>query len=149
MATPTTQIDSREIIKQDVAGLCFEGIHFDGKFSDSTFRQCIFHRCRLDRVLMGKSRWIESRFDGSKLVVWFDDSIFERCSFRETSFQGLRGEYGGVRARFVGCDFTGATLKAVKLRACKFENCDFLDTRFIDCDLRGAMHNGKALENAA
>jgi uncharacterized protein YjbI with pentapeptide repeats len=149
MATPPTQPDCRELIKQDVAGLHFERVHFDSNFTGSTFRQCIFHHCRLDRVLMGKSHWIESQFDGSKLVVCFDDSVFERCSFRDTSIQGLLGEYGGVRARFIGCDFTGATLKSVKLRACKFEHCDFSGARFIDCDLRGAIHDGKELENAA
>jgi len=110
MATSTTQIDCREIIKQDVTGLCFERVHFDSNFTGSTFRQCAFRHCRLDRVWMGESHWIESRFDDSKLVVGFDDSVFERCSFRDTSFQGLHGEYGGVRARFIGCDFTGATL---------------------------------------
>jgi len=98
---------------------------------------------------MAKSHWIESRFDGSKLVVSFDDSVFERCSFRDTRFHGLRGEYGGVRSRFIGCNFTDATLKSVNLRASKFESCDFAGTRFFDCDLRGAIHDGQALENAA
>ena len=148
MGTPTNQPDCREIIKQDVTGLRFERVHFDSNFTGSTFRQCIFHECRLDRVLMSKSHWIESQFDGSKLVLWFDDSVFERCSFRNTGFHGLRGEYGGVRTRFVGCDFAGATLKSVKLRACKFEDCGFSGARFVGCDLRGATHNGKALENA-
>lgn len=96
MADPTTPMDCRDIIKQDVAGLCFERIHFDSNFTSSTFWQCVFLRCRLDRLLMARSHWNESRFEGSKLVVFFDDSVFESCSFRDTTFQGLRGEYGGL-----------------------------------------------------
>jgi uncharacterized protein YjbI with pentapeptide repeats len=142
-----TSIDYREYINQDLAGLTFENVHFDSNFTGSTFRQCAFIHCRLDRVSMNKAHWIESRFDGSKLVILFDDSEFEHCSFRDTDFRGLRGEFGGVRARFVGCDFTGAVLKSLKLRACKFENCNFTNTRFVTCDLRGAKHDGVQIEN--
>lgn len=147
MPAPKLPMDCREIIRQEVSELRFERIHFDSSFSGSTFRQCGFDHCRLDRVHMSESHWIESRFDGSKLVIGFNDSIFERCSFRDASFQGLRGEYGGVRAKFIACDFSNAILRSLKLRACKFEKCDFSGAQFIDCDLRGATHDGVPLEN--
>ena len=142
-------IDYREYIEQELVGLRFERVHFDSKFTGSTFRECAFVHCRLDRVLMNKSRWIESQFDGSELVIAFNDAVFERCSFRNANFRGLRGEYGGVRARFIGCDFSSAIFKSVTLRATKFESCELSNARFTDCDLRGAAHDGVPIESAA
>jgi uncharacterized protein YjbI with pentapeptide repeats len=147
MPTRNAPIDCREYIGQELAGLRFERVHFDSKFSRSTFRECAFVHCRFDRVLMNKSRWLDSQFDGSKLVIKFDDSVFERCSFRNVTFHGLRGEYGGARSKFIGCDFSSAIFKSVALRATKFEGCVFTATRFTDCDLRGATHDGVPLEN--
>lgn len=140
-------IDYREFLSETVVGQHFEKIHFDTKFTGSTFQSCEFKSCRLDRVHMRKTHWTDCLFDASTLVVEFTDSIFERCSFRGTTFRGLSGEYGGVRARFVGCDFSRATFSALRLRACKFEGCDFADARLLGCDLRGAIHDGTPLEN--
>ena len=140
-------IDYREFINETIVGQRFESVHFDTKFSGSTFQSCEFRDCRLDRVIMRKTDWADCQFDGSTLVVEFTDSAFARCSFRGATFRGLSGEYGGVRARFVGCDFSQATLRALKLRACRFESCDFANTRIFGCDLRGAIHDGKPLEN--
>jgi len=149
MASPTQPIDYREFLDERVVGLRFEGVHFDTKFIGSTFHSCEFIGCRLDHVLMRKTRWADCRFDGSTLVVEFTDSVFERCSFRGANFRGLSREYGGVRARFAGCDLSSATLDAIKLRACKFEDCDFSGTRILNCDLRGATHDGKPLESSS
>jgi uncharacterized protein YjbI with pentapeptide repeats len=145
---PNTQpIDYREFLNARVVGLRFDRVHFETKFTGSTFQSCEFIGCRLDRVLMQKTHWTDCQFDGSTLVVEFSDSVFERCSFRGAIFRGLSGEYGGVRARFVGCGFSTATLRSLKLRACKFEGCDFSDTQILNCDLRGATHNGTPLKN--
>ena len=140
-------IDYREFINETVVDQRFESIHFDTNFNGSSFKSCEFRGCRLDRVFMRKTHWTDCQFHGSILVIEFTDSVFERCSFRGATFRGLSGEYGGVRARFIGCDFSHSTLRALNLRACKFERCDFTDARLVDCDLRGATLDERPLEN--
>lgn len=138
-----------EYLDQDVTGLRFERKHFDTKFTGSRFSSVVFLRCRLDRVLMAKTRWVDCDFDRSTLVVHMNDAIFERCKFSGVVVKGLARQYGGVRAQFVDCDFTGAKFNHVVLRACKFLNCQMDGAQFIACDLRGATSNGVELQNAS
>ncbi len=141
-------MDYREYLGVTVANQRFERIHFDTKFTGSTFSSVVFDRCRLDRVLMAKTNWHGCDFDGSYLVVSFNDATFNECSFRNSTFKGLMCQFGGVRATFSNCDFSGSKFNRVCLRACRFKDCSFEGTTFVDCDLRGARHNDEPMENS-
>jgi uncharacterized protein YjbI with pentapeptide repeats len=143
----TLQFDTREYLHEAIAGEKFQRIHFDSNFNCSTFEDCDFIDCRLDRVTMMKTRWRRCRFDRSIIIAEFTDAIFEDCSFRYSDLRGRMCEYGGVRAIFDRCDFSGASIKSLKLRACKFSSCE-IDTLTIQkSDVRGATHNGIPLQN--
>jgi uncharacterized protein YjbI with pentapeptide repeats len=147
MAVPSPIVE--EYLDQDVTNLRFEQVHFDTKFTGSRFSSVVFSKCRLDRVLMAKTNWLDCDFDRSTLVVHMNDAVFERCSFRNVVFKGLAWQYGGVRAKFVDCDFNGAQFNRALLRACKFVDCQLDEAQFIGCDLRGATHNGVELQNVS
>lgn len=147
MTAPPPQIDTRDLLGQTLTGQQFKKVHFDAKFTGSTFVSVVFDRCRLDRVLMAKTKWTNCDFGGSTLVVDFTDAIFEQCSFYDAAFKGFACEYGGIRARFVNCDFTRVEFKQVCLRACRFHDCCFDGAQFLQCDLRGALHGGRQIEN--
>lgn len=138
-----------EYLDQDVSNLRFERVHLDTKFTGSRFTSVVFDHCRLDRVLMAETKWADCDFDGSTLVVHMNDATFDRCKFQNVTFKGLSCQYGGVRATFSECDFSGTKFKNVVLRACKFLNCQFEGTQFIGCDLRGATRNGIELKTSA
>ncbi len=144
----TSPLIDVEYLSQEVTDLHLEGVHLETKFTGSTFTSSSFIKCRLDRVLMAKTIWKQCDFSDSTLVVYFNDAVFEDCKFLGTSFKGINGEYGGVRAKFLNCDFTGAKFIHVYLRACRFENCLLEGVEFIRCDLRGAKSNGLPLISA-
>jgi uncharacterized protein YjbI with pentapeptide repeats len=147
MTTPTPEIDTRDILGETLANARFEKVHFDSKFTGSNFVSVVFDRCRLDRVLMARTNWTNCDFRCSTLVAHFNDAVFEQCSFHDVTFKGLDNEYGGIRARFVNCDFSRAQFNQVRLRACRFQGCCFDGARFTKCDLRGALHDGEQMEN--
>ncbi len=147
MTPRTPEIDTREILGETFANARFDKVHFDSNFTDSTLLSVVFDRCRLERVLMARTSWTNCDFRGSTLVVNFDDAVFNQCTFNAVKFKGLTGEYGGIRARFVNCDFSGAQFNELCLRACRFVGCCFEGARFTKCDLRGALHNGEQMEN--
>ncbi len=147
MTKPSSNSETREVIGETLKNIRFERTHFDTKFTDSTFESVALNQCRLDRVLMARTKWFNCNFRGSTLVVHFTDAAFEDCSFHDVVFKGLQHEYGGIRARFVKCDFSRATFNQVCLRACRFEDCCFDGARLLKCDLRGTLHNGLQMEN--
>jgi uncharacterized protein YjbI with pentapeptide repeats len=147
MTKSSSKIETREVIGETLKSVRFERIHFDTKFTDSTFESVAFDQCRLDRVLMARTKWSYSNFRGSTLVVEFTDAVFEDCSFHDVTFKGLQNEYGGIRARFVKCDFSRATFNQVCLRACRFVDCCFDGARLLKCDVRGTLHNGLQMAN--
>lgn len=147
MTKPSSNIETRDFIGETLKSVRFERIHFDTKFTDSTFESVALDQCRLDRVLMARTNWLNCDFCGSSLVVHFTDAVFEGCSFQDVAFKGLQNEYGGIRARFVKCDFSRATFNQVCLRACRFVDCCFDGARLWKCDLRGTLHNGLQMQN--
>ena len=148
MPSSNSVVTFPEILNESVSDRRFENVHIETNFFGSTFSHVAFVKCRLDRVLMRKTIWTDCDFANCKLTIDFNDSHFERCSFHGTLFRGLDGQYGGVRAKFISCDFTDAVLQSLNLRACRFTDCTFSGTRLSNCDLRGAKHNDVPLENS-
>ena len=142
-----TQPIDMEIINGTLACQRFDGQHLETNWFGSTFESVHFSNCRLDRVTMRRSKWRRCTFESSVMVVDFTDSVFDDCSFRASTIKGLHGEYGGVRASFTICDFSGTTFRHVNIRASRFHSCCFTGTTFISCDLRGALHDGVQILN--
>lgn len=107
--------------------------------SESEFRRVEFQWSKFDRCVIGRSHFSECNFSGSRLVVNLDDTVAENCDFSRVVIAGGRAghEYGGRRAKFLGCNFKDATFKSVEFRASQFVGCLFEGTKFIACDLRG------------
>lgn len=111
---------------------------------ESNWSQVNFTKAKLDRCSLNKSHIKDCNFQGAKLVINTDDSVFENCNFINTKIGiGTLGyEYGGRRVKFYNCDFTNALFKGVEFRASKFVNCNFTETEFVNCDFRGVKVDG-------
>ncbi len=112
--------------------------------NESAFKRVSFAHAGLDRCLLRNSTVIDCDFTGAKLVANIDDSVFEGCTFTGAAFSGGRAghEYGGRRAKFIGCDFTKTRFKRVEFRASQFVDCVFNQAQFVQCDLRGVKMVG-------
>jgi len=144
------------LVGADLQGVHLRGVDFSfARLSCSMVRGCfdgcLFHSAIFDTCRMTAARFVESWFDEATLdSPWMDDAVFHRCSFAggRLSGRGMR-EFGGRRALFEDCDFTGAKLKNMAFRACRFINCRFEGAVFVRCMLVGVkFENGSPARGA-
>jgi uncharacterized protein YjbI with pentapeptide repeats len=139
----TESCENSNFSKKSLVNVVFEKSQFSWSLRDSEFDKVDFIHCHFDRAWMTRTKWRDCRFDESTITPEVTDAVFERCSFRNLRFKGVRQEYGGRRARFVNCDFTGSKFLSAKLLACRFIDCVMDQCEFIKCDLRGTIINGE------
>lgn len=118
----------------------------EGSMSEAVFDQVHFDRSKLSHVRAAKTVFRSCTFDGATLRLNVDDARFESCSFRDASFIATASlkEWGGRRAFFTRCDFSGARFRRQEFRASTFENCIFDGCVFDQCDLRGTRFLGES-----
>lgn len=120
--------------------------HIEGSMSEGTFDHVNFEESRLTHVLATKTIFRSCSFEHAKLRLQANDAIFESCNFRRVQCTGSASlqEWGGRRAKFANCDFSGAIFRRVEFRASSFEDCCFHGAIFERCDLRGATFLGES-----
>lgn len=108
--------------------------------TDSEVKCTDFTEVKFKQASFIKSHFIECNFTKSTINAHFTDAVFEKCDFTNAYFTGGSNfsGLGGVRVKFIGCNFANTVFKSLPLRAVRFVNCTFLSTQFINTDLRGA-----------
>jgi uncharacterized protein YjbI with pentapeptide repeats len=127
--------------KADASGGRFSCPFANARISETSFNRTFFDTCWLQKAQFRRCTFDQACLDS----CMFNDALFTDCSFVDAKVKG-RGfnEYGGRRAVFERCNFTGTLFQNLQLRACSFRDCVFEKAIFKKCIAVGLKFEGSS-----